>query len=119
MFWIDQMGGRSVNYVKVTGLVIGLGALSACSTDEPAFGQLYRTVGSQIDTGGFGASIQNNTLVQTNPENYTISLARRFASEVPPTVNFEFDSARTAFRPARRPSGVPGAGGRSGRSRAS
>jgi outer membrane protein OmpA-like peptidoglycan-associated protein len=34
----------------------------------------------------------NNRLVQTGAQDYTINLARRFASEVNSTVNFEFNS---------------------------
>lgn len=67
-------------------LLIGLSvavALSAC--DQEA--------GQWLDTGSFGDSTLNNALVQSGERDYTVNLANRFASEVPTTINFAFDSA--------------------------
>lgn len=67
-------------------LLIGLSvavALSAC--DQEA--------GHWLDTGTFGDSTLNNALVQSGERDYAINLANRFASEVPTTINFAFDSA--------------------------
>lgn len=64
-------------------------ALSACA--ETA-GQFRSEAGAEIDDGYFGNATLNNTLVQTGQREYAISLARRFASEVPSTVNFAFNS---------------------------
>ena len=64
-------------------------ALSACSS-ESNWGQEAGTVG----TVGFGNSTMNNHLVQTGQLSYTTDLAKRFAKEVPSTVNFAFNSAR-------------------------
>ncbi|MZR11750.1 OmpA family protein [Maritimibacter sp. DP07] len=41
----------------------------------------------------FGASTQNNFLVQSGQRSYVIDLAERFNEEVPDTVNFAFNSA--------------------------
>jgi peptidoglycan-associated lipoprotein len=49
--------------------------------------------GSQIDTGIFGDATTNNYLVLSGQRTYVVSLAERFAAEVPSTVNFEFNSA--------------------------
>ena len=64
-------------------------ALAAC---QP--GALDREAGASIDEGGFGNPTMHNTLIQTGQKDYAIDLARRFAEEVPSTVNFAFDSAR-------------------------
>lgn len=49
--------------------------------------------GHEVDMGSFGNATMNNTLVQTGERDYAISLARRFAEEVPTTINFDFDKA--------------------------
>lgn len=59
-------------------------ALSACSDAE---------IGSHVDSGEFGNSTMNNTLLHTGQMEYTIALAQRFAAEVPDTVTFAFNSA--------------------------
>jgi peptidoglycan-associated lipoprotein len=48
--------------------------------------------GYYVDGGSFGNSTMNNTLVMNGERDYAISLANRFAEEVPSMVNFEFDS---------------------------
>lgn len=59
-------------------------ALGACS---------YSEIGSEVDEGGFGNATMNNTLVQTGELSASISLAQRFAREVPSTINFEFNKS--------------------------
>ncbi len=49
--------------------------------------------GHEVDMGSFGNATMNNTLVQTGEREYAISLAKRFAEEVPTTINFDFDKA--------------------------
>ncbi|SLN37432.1 Outer membrane lipoprotein Omp16 precursor [Pseudoruegeria aquimaris] len=66
----------------------GLAALPACSNSD-----FYGEAGQSIDEGGFGNPTMNNVQLQTGQKSYTESLARRFAEEVPSTVNFAFDSA--------------------------
>ncbi|MCV6825272.1 MULTISPECIES: OmpA family protein [Halocynthiibacter] len=63
-----------------------------------------REAGRAVDASAFGTSTENNYLVQTGQRSYAISLAKRFAEEVPSTINFAFDSyqldqnARAALR---------------------
>ncbi len=63
-------------------------ALAGC---DPA--QYNAEVGSQIDNGQFGNATMNNMLLQTGELSYTQALGERFASEVPSTVTFAFNSA--------------------------
>ncbi len=48
--------------------------------------------GHQVDGGAFGNATMNNTMVMNGERDYAVSLANRFAEEVPSMVNFEFDS---------------------------
>ncbi len=50
--------------------------------------------GYYVDGGSFGNSTMNNTLVMNGERDYAISLANRFAEEVPSMVNFAFDSVQ-------------------------
>lgn len=51
-----------------------------------------REAGLAVDASAFGASTENNYLVQSGQRSYAVSLAKRFAEEVPSTINFAFDS---------------------------
>lgn len=77
-------------------LIVGLGltlAITGCGqTAGPVKNTFLREAGGQVDTGMFGDSTMNNTMVMNGERDYAISLAKRFAAEVPSTVNFEFDS---------------------------
>ena len=53
-----------------------------------------REAGHEIDRGAFGNATLNNSQVMSGERNYAVQLANRFASEVSPTINFDFDSAR-------------------------
>lgn len=66
-------------------------ALSACSPNS--IKSFYSEAGTGLDQGSFGDATMNNTLVMTGERNAAINLTRKFASEVPNTVNFAFDSA--------------------------
>ena len=66
--------------------------LAACTPVDPTFSSFYSEAGSQIDSGAFGEATMNNRLVQSGQQDYTINLARRFASEVNSTINFAFNS---------------------------
>jgi len=59
-------------------------ALGACTSGE---------IGSEVDEGGFGNATMNNTLVQTGELSASVSLAQRFAREVPSTINFAFNES--------------------------
>lgn len=71
---------------------IAAATLAACTPADPTFSSFYSEAGSQIDSGGFGDATMNNRLVQSGQQDYTVNLARRFASEVNSTVNFAFNS---------------------------
>lgn len=72
--------------ITLTALITaGALALSGCNWG----GEL----GSQIDEGNFGNPTMNNTLVHNGERSASLALARRFANEVPSTINFEFDKA--------------------------
>ncbi|GHF42521.1 OmpA family protein [Seohaeicola zhoushanensis] len=49
--------------------------------------------GHELDYGSFGNANNNNQLVMRGELDYAVSLGNRFATEVPTTVNFAFDSA--------------------------
>jgi len=68
--------------------------LSACSSADRqiASASFFTEAGSTIDSGDFGEATMNNRLVQTGAQDYTVNLARRFASDVNTTVNFAFNS---------------------------
>jgi peptidoglycan-associated lipoprotein len=71
---------------------IAAAALAGCSPSDPTFAGFYSEAGAVNDSGDFGNATMNNRLVQTGQQDYTINLARRFASEVNSTVNFAFNS---------------------------
>lgn len=78
----------------ITGLGLSL-ALAGCGeTWGPVPNSFLREAGLQVDTGTFGNATMNNTQIQNGEKNYVVSLANRFATEVPTTINFAFDSAR-------------------------
>lgn len=69
-------------------------ALTACENpgDGQLFGSWNQEAGASIDEGYFGNPTMNNTLIHTGDRSYIVNLNNRFSSEVPPTVNFAFDS---------------------------
>jgi outer membrane protein OmpA-like peptidoglycan-associated protein len=72
-------------------LLIGASLLAACAPDptRPSFSG----EAGQAASGGFGNATLNNVLVQSGERDYAASLSGRFASDVPTTVNFAFNSA--------------------------
>ena len=74
-------------------LSASLTALAACSKETNIARTFYSEAGSEIETRDFGNATMNNTLIQQGEKSYVIDLTRRFAAEVPNTVNFAFDSA--------------------------
>jgi outer membrane protein OmpA-like peptidoglycan-associated protein len=80
----------------ITVAVAGSLALGACTqqSGDPVYTQFYREAGALVDTGQFGNSTANNTLIMTGERQYTFDLANRFATEVLTTVNFAFNSAQ-------------------------
>ncbi len=81
-----------MKYLLTTALAAA--TLAGCSaTDRSAATQsFFAEAGAQLDTGDFGDATMNNRLVQTGQQDYTVNLARRFASDVNSTVNFAFNS---------------------------
>ncbi len=79
-------------------LIAGLGltlALGACGqTAGPVPNSFLREAGAQVDTGLFGDATMNNTMIMNGEKDYVVSLANRFAKEVPSTITFAFDSAQ-------------------------
>ena len=67
-------------------------SLMGCTDGNGGPRSFGREAGSQMDTGTFGNSTMNNTLVQTGQSTYRIDLARRFAEETQSTVTFPFNS---------------------------
>ena len=82
-----------MKYIITTALAAA--TLAGCSSIDGSVANqtFFAEAGSQIDTGDFGEATMNNRLVQTGAEDYTINLARRFASDVNSTVNFDFNSS--------------------------
>jgi len=78
-------------------LIAGLGltlALGACAqTWGPVPNSFLREAGAQVDSGQFGNATLNNTMIMNGDKSYVVSLANRFAEEVPSTITFAFDSA--------------------------
>lgn len=68
-------------------------AIAACSTESGKGNSFLSEAGSIVDSGSFGNANMNNHLVMTGEKGYVLDLANRFASEVPTTINFAFDSA--------------------------
>ncbi len=80
-------------HVSLLLLSTGLAAIAGCSKETNIARSFYSEAGSEIETRDFGNSTMNNTMVQSGERSYVIDLTRRFASDVPNTVNFAFDSA--------------------------
>ena len=79
---------------RVTALAAPVVGVAACApSSDPVYTQFYREAGSLTDTGDFGNSTMNNTLIQTGERQYAFDLANRFSSEVLTTVNFAFNSS--------------------------
>jgi outer membrane protein OmpA-like peptidoglycan-associated protein len=77
---------------KIAASVVGLIALTGCSSNDPVYSSFFREAGSVVDGGTFGAATMNNNLVQTGQREYAVSLHRRFEAQVPTTINFAFNS---------------------------
>ncbi|MEZ5777843.1 MAG: OmpA family protein [Paracoccaceae bacterium] len=79
--------------VRFLLLAAGAAALAGCSKESNVFRGFYSEAGSEIESRDFGNATMNNTLTQTGQRSMTINLTRRFAAEVPNTVNFAFNSS--------------------------
>ncbi len=72
-----------------------LGFAAACAGPQvdPLYSQFLNEAGAIADGGDFGNATMQNTQAMRNPQSYAMDLGRRFAAEVPTTVNFAYDSA--------------------------
>ena len=68
--------------------------LAAASLGLTACGNFDREAGAFVDEGGFGNPTMTNTLISTGQLAVAEGLARRFANEVRPSINFAFNSAK-------------------------
>ena len=74
-------------------------ALAACNPAD-----FNKPLGAEVDEGGFGNATMNNELLMTGQIDATAALGGRFATEVPSTITFAFnssqltDAARTTLR---------------------
>ncbi|OYX40923.1 MAG: hypothetical protein B7Z02_17525 [Rhodobacterales bacterium 32-67-9] len=79
--------------VSLLVLATGLAAVSGCSKETNIARSFYSEAGSEIETRDFGNATMNNTMVQSGERSYVMDLTRRFAGDVPNTVNFAFNSS--------------------------
>ncbi|EIE48893.1 hypothetical protein AL036_00260 [Salipiger aestuarii] len=75
--------------------VAALGFAAACAGPQadPLYSQFWSEAGVIADAGDFGNATMQNTQAMRNPQSYAFDLGRRFAQEVPTTVNFAYNSA--------------------------
>lgn len=77
------------------GTIPALLALSACSDPSSSY---WREAGLPLNDGGFGNATMNNVLIHSEQRDAMVALSSRFASSVPSTINFAFDSAELDAR---------------------
>ena len=80
--------------LKLILTVASVAALAGCSKETLVTESFFAEAGAEVDEGGFGNPTMNNTLVQTGQRSYAVNLSKRFAAEVPATVNFAFNKAQ-------------------------
>ncbi len=80
--------------MKIILTVASVAALAGCSKETLITESFFSEAGAELDEGGFGNPTMNNMLVQTGQRNYAVNLSKRFAAEVPSTVNFAFNSSQ-------------------------
>ncbi|MDD8023387.1 MAG: OmpA family protein [Paracoccaceae bacterium] len=79
--------GQNMRFAMLVAAAL---ALSACDNGLNSFNS---EAGLDDGAGGFGNATMNNTLVMSGQRDFAISLTKRFAADVPNTVNFAFNSA--------------------------
>lgn len=79
--------------LRAATAALALAGLAACDT-TPAYRDWFGELGATINEGGFGQPTANNIAIQSGEISYVSGLAARFASEVPNTITFEFNSAQ-------------------------
>ena len=73
--------------ISTLGFSVSLLALAAC-------GEAFDRETGADNTNNFGNATMQNVLTQTGQQNVTTAMAERFASEVPSTITFAFNSAQ-------------------------
>lgn len=66
-------------------------SVAGCSPESAM--NFVSEAGIAADEGGFGNPTMHNMMIMTGERDAVIDLTRRFASDVPATINFEFNSA--------------------------
>lgn len=79
---------------KKTFTFIILTSVAACGSQQLITSNFNKPIGSELDEGRFGNPTMNNMLIHSGQKSATFDLAQRFDSEVIPTVNFAFNSAK-------------------------
>ena len=72
-------------------LVLAAFALSTLAACDPA--TVNKPAGSEVDEGGFGNATMYNSMAMMGEADATRYLSTRFAAEVNPTINFEFNKS--------------------------
>jgi outer membrane protein OmpA-like peptidoglycan-associated protein len=80
---------RHLAFALVSASVI---VVTGCSKETAVYRSFYSEAGSELETADFAHSTRNNTMIQSGEQNFAIDLTRRFAADVPNTVNFAFNS---------------------------
>ncbi|MEL6549299.1 MAG: OmpA family protein [Pseudomonadota bacterium] len=76
----------------VAAAIASLALLTACASPQQFANFNAREAGAPLDEGGFGNPTVNNMLVMTGQRSAAVDLGARFASQVPTTINFAFNS---------------------------
>jgi len=74
--------------MRLSVILVAALALAGCSAQ-----QFNAEAGGEYESAGFGNATMNNTMMMTGQRDFAISLTRKFAADVPNTVNFAFNSA--------------------------
>lgn len=82
------------NQIRFALIPAALLALAACDPTAPESRQFFAESGVIADGGTFGDATMNNSLIHSGELSYIVALTRKFAADVPNTINFEFDSAQ-------------------------
>lgn len=72
--------------------LVAIGSLLALGACSDTWADFNREAGAEVDDGTFGGPTMNNTLLMMGELDATTALAGRFASEVPSTITFAFNS---------------------------
>lgn len=78
--------------ITLASVALAMVATAGCTPRQVA--DFYSPAGSNLDEGAFGNPTMNNIQVMSGERIAAINLTRKFASEVPSTINFAFDSSR-------------------------